>query len=155
MTIAGRDKKRTMWLKTCLVFVGISVSAAVPGCSAGFGPVLTETDTLVSIDGAPLPVTDVGDQTQQVIGGSILLIGDDSAKRTMTLRGTGASAGLSTAQLGYYTVTQVGGFMIFHPYTIGEAVDSATLSAFQLTLRQHRVVNGSAIVQSLVYSRPR
>lgn len=127
-------------------------------CGSSTLPVVLESDyTLVSVDGAKLPVPYTGSgfrTSQEIANGQLALFQKDtssspydSAQRILNIVDTVAAQ--NNLQGIYYRVTQSGSTLILRPTSGALPADTGTISGVQITIRTH--LAASAPTQSFLY----
>ena len=136
-----------------------AIAAALAGaaCSGSTRPSVVQSwYSLLSVDGAPLPVSYAGQGfrgSQQIVHGTLALIQDqassqiDSAQLTLSI--SQVSGGPTADQVSYYRVIHSGSVLILQPTSGSLVADTGTSPAAQMTIRTH--LSPAAPVQSFVY----
>lgn len=133
--------------------LSLALAWTLAGCSSSSAPAPpgAVTYALVSIDGVSLPTFDASQPQASTVGGSVVLVGNDSAEVRQTLLTTAANGNppVIVVQLGYYSVTRSSTTIVLQPHTLGVGADTATLTGTQLMVRRH--VAGSPAAEQLLY----
>jgi hypothetical protein len=127
--------------------------AAVAACgSATAPPEQVTTYTLITINGALLPVQ-YDTAGRQISTGSITLYGNDSAiiSQKVLPPPNAPPPQLTVTQLGWYDVVRSQSQLVFKPRELGFPPDTGTLVLTDIVLRQHQIAPSGFTIETRVY----